>query len=120
MKLKNSTIVQAILTLRNLPTLKQSPKGVHALARSKVRLDAELAVIEETSKAAFKDAFGEDAKEVQQNHPGVPGWQAAQKRIDDTEVEVDVHQCTLADLNLDKNDLSPAQLGSIAFIISDF
>jgi len=119
MKLTNSQIIQAVSTLKTLPTLKGAPRGVHALAKSKNRLDAEFDHIQEAAKAAFKDAFG-DLVEVPANHTGMKSYQDAIKSIDNTETEVDVHQCSLADLALDKNDISPAQLASISFVISDF
>lgn len=119
MKIKNSQIVNAVTVLRQLPTLKQAPKGVHALAKSKNVLEADMEPIQTAGKAAFKDSFGE-LKEVPANHENAQKFQDAMKAIDDTEVEVTVHQCLLADLNLDKNDISPAQLAAISFIISDF
>lgn len=124
MKLKNSQIVKGMLAMRAIPTLKKSPKGSYAIAKTLRVLSDALEPYDETKRTIFKQTFGEEVK-VDETHPKFSEWARVIKTLDDTEVEIAVHQCSREDLNLadktnaDGNDINHAHLADILWMFTD-
>ena len=125
MQLKNIHIAGAVLALRAIPTLKRAPKGAYAMAKTLRVLTDAVEPYDEIRRATFKEIFGEEAR-VDENHPKWNSWVKAIRGLDDTTVEVAVHQCSREDLNLadkanpDGNDIDHESLASIWFMLSDW
>ena len=122
---KNSTEVTNVVILRTygalraIPSLKEAPKGTHALAKNMRLLKAHVEDIEESRRKNAIEIFGEGV----QPDPKSPSWKKFEDYctlVDKTKVKVDVHRFALGDLNMAKNEVPHEPLSEIAWLITDF
>jgi hypothetical protein len=132
MKLTNRTIASLWLALHDLDGEKKIVDGqevvekrfefkgnvLYAIARTINHLRGHQAVVQTTTDALVR-SHSNGSGSISSTTPEFAAFQTELNAMLDQEVEVQLHQVTVGDLNLDKNHLRPATLAALEPIIAE-
>lgn len=118
MKVSNNTLRVTKAAIELVGDLQKAPKAAFALAKNHRRIVSELTEYESERKKLIKQHFG-DAEKVDDKHPN---WQAFHRdcaTVLDIEVDFEPHKFSEDDLNLEQNEIKPAILSELLWLIED-
>lgn len=120
MKITNHQILETAEALNRIPALIKAPKATHALGKNSRKLTLLAEGIQEDIKKVWDSIF--DKPSADEKDPRLTEFNKQRTEILKEEQEFEPHLTTMADLNFETNSdkIQPADLGRIAWLISDF
>lgn len=119
MKVKNSQIIETTQAINSISSLQKSPLAIFALAKNHNKLRKLCEDFDEAKKKLWEVHFGDDLN-IKNDDTRLKKYSRAEQELLKIEVDFKPFFFSIKDLDIESNNLSPASLSLIGWLIKDF